>query len=93
MHKKTEIRAVNEEALQSRIQEVRRRFTEKSPVRASSKKTRHLKVMHSTLKEIKNDWQMLFNEELKKYEIESRRRSRTIAWFTVMYRDTENMDD
>lgn len=93
MHKKTEVRAANEEELQSRKWEVRRRFIEKLPVGASSKKKRHLKDIHSTLKEIENEWKMLFNVESKKYEIESRRRSRTIAWFTVMYRETENMDD
>ena len=40
MHKKTEIRAANEEELQSRKREVRRRFIEKLPVGASSKKKR-----------------------------------------------------
>ena len=88
MHRKTEIRAASEEKLQSKLREVRRRFVEKLPVGASPKKTEHLKDIHSTLKEIENEWKMILYAELKEQEIESRRRSRTTAWFTVMYRET-----
>ena len=93
MHRKTEIRAANEEKLQAKLREVRRLLVEKLSVEASAKKTEDLKDIHSTLKNIENEWKMLLNAELKELEIESRRRSRTIAWYTMMYRESVNMDD
>ena len=76
-----------------KLREVRRRFVEKLPVGASAKKTEDLKDIQSTRKDIENEWTMLLNAELKELEIESRRRSRTIAWCTVMYKATEHLDD
>ena len=93
MRKRIELRADAEKSLQKKLREVRRRFVEKLPVGDSVKKTESLKDLQSNLREIENNWRMLFNEELKKLEIESRCRSRRRERLAVMKEAIGKLDD
>ena len=93
MHRKIELRAASEEKLQKKLREIRRRLVEKIPGEASAKKTDGLKEIQSTLKDVEKECRMLFNEDMKKLEIDSRLRSRKIAWCAVKSETIVNLDD
>ena len=93
MRKKIELRAASEEKLQKKLREIRRRLVEKIPVEASAKKMEGLKEIQSTLKDLEKECRMLFDEDMKKLEIDSRCRSRMIAWRAVKSETIENLDD
>ena len=78
MHKKTELRATNEERLRVKLREVRYNLVQRLPKGVSDKKTQGLKEIQSTLKDVEKEWRMLFNEGLVILEIEFRCRSRDL---------------